>query len=648
MYLSRLYIENFRSIKNIDLQFSQGKNVIIGRNNAGKSNIIKAIDLVLGENSPDYNKYENVTDEDFFTYEGSRTHEIVIWCELIRQTGEKLDYPTLYNSVKGYQFYLDNSWRPLRIKKDFIPYHLTQYNDDYLMETKKQWVDLKNPNTGCLEAQLEAQYIFAIGFTAILEEDGRIEKSVKLFYKENNQSDWVSCVRAPFRTALLQSAFIPSFRDPQNQLRLNQWSWYGKLIRFLTDGCEDNQQMQGAISELSKVTDEIFSNITEKVSESSIATIFPDTKLHFQFNTENRNDIYKSCVLYVDDGYKTQLTAKGSGIQSAVTIGLFAYYTREVNTKGSALLCIEEPELFLHPHARRVISNNLATFVDDNRNQVILSTHTSEFINFPENIQLILVRKNGNETQASTLKLKELQSYLLDNNQNEFLFAEKIILCEGYDHYIVKFIAEEFFPGQLDNNNVSILAVEGKDNFKDILSYFITLGLKCYILSDFDFLLRDKSEERLKYGEGIKAHDSVRGLGMKYFSQKYVFSESGDDFLIKIEKLRSKVKQNHPQLFYSSVNFTDFYDKPEENWMKQILSELRSHGICILDGQIEDLLRPEQSFHGKLDREKIWKIKNKIESGILPSEIFYADIIVDLLSHVLGIENPMWDFDTPF
>ena len=66
MHLSRLYIENYRSIEKIDLKFERGKNVIVGRNNSGKSNILKAIDLVLGEYSPTYNKSENIVESDFF------------------------------------------------------------------------------------------------------------------------------------------------------------------------------------------------------------------------------------------------------------------------------------------------------------------------------------------------------------------------------------------------------------------------------------------------------------------------------------------------------------------------------------------------------------------------------------------------------
>jgi putative ATP-dependent endonuclease of the OLD family len=89
MFLSKLYIENYRSIQKLDLKFTKGKNVIVGKNNAGKSNIIRAIDLVLGEKSPTWDKADNIMDNDFF--EGNINNEIFIWCELIKNDNEILD-----------------------------------------------------------------------------------------------------------------------------------------------------------------------------------------------------------------------------------------------------------------------------------------------------------------------------------------------------------------------------------------------------------------------------------------------------------------------------------------------------------------------------------------------------------------------------
>ncbi|ADH61551.1 SMC domain protein [Thermoanaerobacter mathranii subsp. mathranii str. A3] len=80
MYLHRVIIKNFRSIEYIDITFAKGKNIIVGKNNCGKSNIIKAIDLVLGQSNPAYVKNENITEKDFFTYKikGETAEEVVI------------------------------------------------------------------------------------------------------------------------------------------------------------------------------------------------------------------------------------------------------------------------------------------------------------------------------------------------------------------------------------------------------------------------------------------------------------------------------------------------------------------------------------------------------------------------------------------
>lgn len=53
MYLSKLNIKNFRSIKEISLAFNQGINVLIGENNAGKSTIIDALRICLGYRNQD-------------------------------------------------------------------------------------------------------------------------------------------------------------------------------------------------------------------------------------------------------------------------------------------------------------------------------------------------------------------------------------------------------------------------------------------------------------------------------------------------------------------------------------------------------------------------------------------------------------------
>lgn len=50
MYISSIEIENYRNFKSKAITFNDGINVIIGHNNAGKTNLIKALALVLDSN----------------------------------------------------------------------------------------------------------------------------------------------------------------------------------------------------------------------------------------------------------------------------------------------------------------------------------------------------------------------------------------------------------------------------------------------------------------------------------------------------------------------------------------------------------------------------------------------------------------------
>lgn len=644
MYLSRIYIENFRSIRKLDLPLISGKNIIIGRNNAGKSNIIKAIDLILGENSPDYNKSENITDSDFFTADENKSKEIIIWCELSRLPHEDLDFVELYKCY-GYYVWVENGNKK-RVKKCDVPARLSELFSYAMQDNKeKSYINPKQKNNQVLENELGNMYSFAYGFRATRTEDGKIEKELRLFYRENDNSDWIMSFKAPFRNEILQSAIIPSFRDPQTQLRLNQWGWYGRLMKHLTQGCEKNEELQKALGTVNRVAGSIFSGISEQITQSSVKVAFPGTTLQFQFNTENRTDLYKSCVLYIDDGYKSLLTEKGSGIQSAVIIGLFNYYTQNVKIKSSALLCIEEPELYLHPHARRAINNRLSDFLDGNRNQVILSTHSSEFINSPERMQIILVRKEASETIASRIEIRKIQNLLIDNNQNEIFFADKVILCEGYDQYVVRMIADDLFSGKMDEQNVSILSVNGKDQIKQMSKHLVDLQIQCYVLADFDFLLRDKSDDRKQYGD-IPAHESIRELGNGYFCQPYTLNTEGNSTLGRIDKLRNALKTHYPEFFYTAKRLSEIPDGSEKSQIEPLLSELRNHGICILTGQIEDLFINQNDFHGKkLGLADVYVIKQKINDGSHASDIFNIDEIKEFLSCVFSEPPTAENFD---
>ncbi|MGH8468881.1 MAG: ATP-dependent nuclease [Gammaproteobacteria bacterium] len=75
MQIKRIDIESFRSIKTLD--FKPGAYcVLIGENNSGKSNILRALNLALGETWPTERSF---SDEDFHNQDTSQDSVIQVY-----------------------------------------------------------------------------------------------------------------------------------------------------------------------------------------------------------------------------------------------------------------------------------------------------------------------------------------------------------------------------------------------------------------------------------------------------------------------------------------------------------------------------------------------------------------------------------------
>lgn len=646
MYLHRVIIKNFRSIEYIDITFAKGKNIIVGKNNCGKSNIIKAIDLVLGESNPAYVKNENITEKDFFTYkikdetkeEIVVTNDIFIYCELRRDEGEDIPYDMMLECSGFYKY--SRSIDKDAIKNCFENEFLI--NPDELRYEEKQYINPKKNIDQVIE-EFENKYIFAFVLKAHRNEDGDVKKELRFFYREDENSNWTMAFSAPIRNEFLQSAIIPSFRDPMVQLRINQWSWYGKLLRYLTKNHNKDDELKKAFLRVKEIADEVFSDVKQKISNGSFNAAFPGTEILFQFSADEKPDIYKNVVIYIDDGYKSLITDKGSGIQSATIIGLFSYYINYVNTKSSALLCLEEPELYLHPHACRTINYKLDEFLNDGKNQVIITTHSPEFLKTIEpNMNIILARKNKGRTAIHQLNVKKFKDVLVDNNQNEVFFADKVIVCEGYDNYIIRWIAEELYGNKLNEENISVISVGGKDNISKFVDLTLKLGIDTYIVADFDYFLRDKDEEKVrKYKDkGAKCHESIENLGERFFISR--FGEEGKKIVGLVSKIRNIIKQNYEEKFYTAKSIEDFRGEEKFDRLEAILRTLRINGICILSGDIESFFNKDfrlVSETHKLSLEKIFEINSILNNGCKISSIFNVVEIKEFLDGIFHISE---------
>lgn len=617
MYLSRLYIENFRSLKELDLKFEKGKNIIVGKNNSGKSNIIKAIDLILGKNSPTWNKSDNITDNDFF--EGKTENEIFIWCELKKSEGELLNL----SDAKGAFFKLFDKYNYTYEKMDV---DFSNKGDLFKFSTdggqaridsdkyKKDWIGTKPYCIHGFEDELNDMTDFAFAFRSTKEGDEYF-KEMLFLYKKADDKDWLFSVNANFRNELLQSAIIPSFRDPKDQLRITNYTWYGKLLKKYIQ--VDDSGLNDAFGKVKDASNKLFEDLRNNIFHQKNQIAFPNTEISFQFNPDAKQDIYKSALIYVDDGFNSKLDEKGSGIQSVVIIGLFDYYIRNIAHTNGSLLAIEEPEIYLHPHGRRVISDRLDAFLDGHKNQVILTTHSPEFICSPhEDINLIIVKRDT-ETFAKNFSFNDVKTkQILIKKQNaEMFFADAVILVEGADKYILESIAEEFgtkiriYLNGIENDlgrnwlndyNISIINCGGKHEFWKYVKILNEFEIPWLLIADFDYLRE----------------------GLNDFFTKLSYKQHFQDGL---NALKSKINNSGK---YKSILDIEKAEIKQE--IKEYISKLSEENrIHILTGELEDFYR----LAPKYDKEQgvIEILSTAIEENNNISEYVKIDEFVNAL-----------------
>ncbi len=603
MHLSRLYIENYRSVEKLDLQLKRGRNVIVGRNNSGKSNILRAIDLVLGPSSPTWKKSENITENDFIKGEVER--EIFIWCELVREPNELINFSEIEGSAI---FKVQHAFSDYKVEIQNLSeerekvFAFCGSDGEALLEGgnyKKYWIGGKSYCKRSFADEFSDKYFFALAFRCKRIENA-YEKDLVFLYRDTQESGWIISPNSNLREVLLQSAIIPSFRDPRNQLSVSGWGWYGKLLRRYIKA--DDPGLLKAFEGVKGASENVFKKLKEKICDPKMNVAFPGTKISFQFNPESKQDIHKSALIYVDDGFNSQLQDKGSGIQSAVIIGLFDFYTREIaHSAGSSLLAIEEPELYLHPHGRRVISERINMFLDDNKNQVILTTHSPEFLSSIEDQNIIVVKKDGVATIAKGISFDspKRKQILIKKQNAEMFFADAVILVEGADKYFFEQIAAELGEkvtidsdggrrllgkNWINEHNVSVINCGGKTEFEKYSNVLKELRISFSVVADFDFLRRGLAEYLTKIDAEQSLKDKLNSLR----------SECGITETSGVEKL-------------SQV------DSGKQKQVKEYLALLSKNNIFILEGKLENYYKVKPV--AEKEQGVIETISKMIEAG---------------------------------
>lgn len=177
--------------------------------------------------------------------------------------------------------------------------------------------------------------------------------------------------------------------------------------------------------------------------------------------------------------------ANGSGTRSALRL-IIDYMTEKPN-----ILMIEEPEIHLHPGQQRAFHRYLKQVSADC--QVFISTHSTSFIDNSTFENIYLVSKDGG-TSIRRLKRdngeEEIVSELSLTLSSLFMF-DRLIFVEGpSDSEILSIWAAKLGRHPIDMN-VGFIQMEGVTNFKyfaseETLSFLKRRGVRMWFMRDRD------------------------------------------------------------------------------------------------------------------------------------------------------------------
>lgn len=135
---------------------------------------------------------------------------------------------------------------------------------------------------------------------------------------------------------------------------------------------------------------ELLTDLNSSISDKTAQQFGPDIKVSIAFDPPERSLLGKMGRTVVDDGIETDLYQKGSGLQRTVAFAVIRVYAEQQKASASMdsgsresagtlpgpslFLCVDEPEIWMHPKAQQALAQALADISQNE--QVIVSAHS--------------------------------------------------------------------------------------------------------------------------------------------------------------------------------------------------------------------------------------------------------------------------------
>ncbi|GHE22040.1 ATP-dependent nuclease [Halomonas urumqiensis] len=381
MELVNFSVTNYRSITKAHKVSVSYTTVLIGRNNEGKSNLLRALDVAMTS------LQRHAIDHRF----GRRTARPISRRDERTYFWER-DFPINLQGRK--------SGTQTIIRIEF------QLDEGEIAEFKET---IKSNLNGALPI------VIKIGKDSVPSIE--VSKSGKGSKALNDKSGQI----AKFVADKIIFNYIPAVRTDQEAIEV-----VGRMLSQRLRVLEDDDNYIKALQTIRDLQQPILDSLSDRIKEP-LEQFLPGIKgVSIEIpNDTRRSSLRRDFEIIVDDGTPTSLAFKGDGVKSLAALSLLK---DRLSSYGASIIAIEEPELHLHPAAIHQLLEVINKLSEEN--QVILSTHNPLFVDRHE-IKTNVIIDSGSASPAKNVKqIRDLLGIKASDNLTNAGF---VLVVEGED-----------------------------------------------------------------------------------------------------------------------------------------------------------------------------------------------------------------------
>lgn len=671
MYISRIYIKNFRNFDEFDLSIPNGDPLtLIGGNNAGKTNLLQAIRLVLDTNLPPWEK--KLKEEDFSWNNKEKSpwikgEEIVVTItfkniidkdeieaflqslspeiEVDEENGLSANIsfvfaPTIYNKKTEYN--LEEDYLGFIVSGKYHPSGYEYSSKDEVVKYSEEILEKHS----CDKIENFYKYFY------LSEED------IEEIREDKNKSFEKRYIKQIYANKIKKHTnvlFLDATRDVRNDFYQGYYSLVAQLLRLgiqksnnfkITPEINDafKKLKEGSeIPETKKMLDDVEMGLqNDKVNflsgKASMTIGIP------KVTNENIGKFF-NFLINLDEELKNELEMNviGLGYQNLAYISaIFSLFEMkkeivelDLDEKYKIiynLLLIEEPEAHLDVQNQKYLhtqiekrTEKLGKIEDDQKHfnftQVIQTSHSTHLVSKSDLANIVILQKDTKRTIAVNIDkvLKEdiltyrhkrriLKQYL-DATRSSLLFAKRVVLVEGLsEKYTLGSIINFYLKEKFIKNNVDIDS-EGIE--------IVEVGGKNFVPFSSIFNMDGLQNKCLSLKDGDS--QLIEGVDLDNYNNIY--------------KERNNISNNNKNILEKSNIFTfeidmffipdpDDLNKNNIDYLKTILFKFMSDG---------DYFKKDETFANKI--KKIDEFANKVKKFKLNKEE-----IKSFFDEILGAE----------